>query len=158
MIELLVLMFIIAIITGLGRWATAQRYRRMYEAKRRHDLYYNSLDPNSKYSERKCCGQSCGCHSEEPKETDFKSSGDMQRNNMEYAIGFLSGIVLTMVIFFIYGSIRLKRNKKINEVMDIYSKLQVKSRKKAVTKDNAARVSAMEKAIGLLRGIDETKE
>lgn len=74
-------MFIVAILTGMGRWATAQRYKRMYEEKlkqqRNHDLYYNSLDPNSKYSQRKCCGEDCGCHSKEPKEHDFKSSGDM---------------------------------------------------------------------------------
>ena len=77
---------------------------------------------------------------------------------MEYAIGFLSGILLTMIIFFIYGSKRLKRNKDVEEVMDIYSKLQKKSRTTHMTKDNAARVSAMERAIGLLKGIDETKE
>jgi len=77
---------------------------------------------------------------------------------MEYAIGFLSGIILTMIIFFIYGSKRLKKNKDIDEVMQIYSKLQKKSRAKHMTKDNAARVAAMERAIGLLRGIDETKE
>ena len=77
---------------------------------------------------------------------------------MEYVIGFLLGIVTTMIGFFIYGSIRIKRNKQINEVMDIYSKLQVKSRTKAAAMDNEARVAAMEKAIGILRGTNETKE
>ena len=77
---------------------------------------------------------------------------------MEYVIGFLLGIVTTMIGFFIYGSIRIKRNKQINEVMDIYSKLQVKSRTKAAAMDNEARAAAMEKAIGILRGTNETKE
>mgnify|MGYP001323347442 CR=1 FL=1 len=77
---------------------------------------------------------------------------------MEYVIGFLLGMVTTMIGFFIYGSIRIKRNKQINEVMDIYSKLQVKSRTKAAAMDNEARVAAMEKAIGILRGTNETKE
>ena len=45
--------------------------------KKIHNRYYNSLDPNSKYSERECCGKDCGCHSKEPKDIDFKSSGDM---------------------------------------------------------------------------------
>ncbi len=77
---------------------------------------------------------------------------------MEYVTGFLLGMVTTMIGFFIYGSIRIKRNKQINEVMDIYSKLQVKSRTKAAAMDNEARVAAMEKAIGILRGTNETKE
>ena len=41
-----------------------------------HDLHYNSLDPNSPYSERECKGKSCGCHTDK-KEVDMKSSGDM---------------------------------------------------------------------------------
>ena len=41
-----------------------------------HDLHYNSLDPNSPYSERECKGESCGCHTDK-KEVDMKSSGDM---------------------------------------------------------------------------------
>ena len=84
MIELLLLMFIVAILTGLGRWSTARRYRRKYEEKLKHNRYYNSLDPNSKYSERECCGTDCGCHTNEKKLTkgpngteENWSSGDM---------------------------------------------------------------------------------
>ena len=41
-----------------------------------HDLHYNSLDPDSPYSERECCGADCGCHKDK-KEVDMKSTGDM---------------------------------------------------------------------------------
>ncbi len=45
MIELLILMFVVALITGAGRWATRQRMKRMYE---------------EKYKE--CCGTDCCEH------------------------------------------------------------------------------------------------
>ncbi len=45
MMELLILMFIMAILSGLGRWATKQRFKRMYEEK------YND-----------CCGTDCCNH------------------------------------------------------------------------------------------------
>ena len=31
MIELLVILFVVAIISGLGRWATRERFKRMYK-------------------------------------------------------------------------------------------------------------------------------
>ena len=49
---------------------------RPIEKGQNHDLHYNSLDPDSPYSERECCGESCGCHTDK-KEVDMKSSGDM---------------------------------------------------------------------------------
>ena len=41
-----------------------------------HDLHYNSLDPDSRYSQRDCKGKSCGCYTDK-KDVDMKSSGDM---------------------------------------------------------------------------------
>jgi hypothetical protein len=76
---------------------------------------------------------------------------------MEYTIGFLIGIISTLMFFYIWGSKRMSKNKQIDEVMDIYSKLQTKSRV-FTSHDNEAQVAAMEKAIRLLRGdLDETK-
>ena len=76
---------------------------------------------------------------------------------MEYTIGFLIGIISTLMFFYIWGSNRMSKNKQIDEVMDIYSKLQTKSRV-FTGHDNEAQVAAMEKAIRLLRGdLDETK-
>ena len=80
MIELIIIMFVVAIFGGLSRWATDQRFKRKYKEKltqqRKHDLHYNSLDPRSPYLEKECCGNACGCHTEE-KQVDMKSSGDM---------------------------------------------------------------------------------
>jgi|TARA_B100001094_G_scaffold6164_1_gene5467 hypothetical protein len=75
---------------------------------------------------------------------------------MEYVIGFLLGVISTMIFFYIWGSKKMKRNKDVDEVMNIYSKLQKKSKSAKGIKDNAARVAAMEKAIGILKGNDET--
>ncbi len=76
-IGIIFLLFVVAIISAMSKWATDQKYKRKYEEKlRKHDLHYNSLDPNSPYSERECCGSDCGCHTEE-KVVDMKSSGDM---------------------------------------------------------------------------------
>ena len=45
MIELLVILFVVAIISGLGRWATRERFKRMYK---------------EKYED--CCGTDCCGH------------------------------------------------------------------------------------------------
>ena len=50
MIELFILLFIVSILSGLGRWATDRRYNRKYE---------------EKYKE--CCGTNC-CNHEKLKE------------------------------------------------------------------------------------------
>jgi H+/gluconate symporter-like permease len=76
---------------------------------------------------------------------------------MDYAIGFLIGVISTLTFFYIWGSKRIKRNSQVKEVMDIYSKLQKQSKTKQMVKDNAARVASMEKAIKLLKGHDDTK-
>jgi|TARA_R110001583_G_scaffold45704_1_gene143646 hypothetical protein len=48
MIELIILLFIVSIISGLGKWATDRRYKRKYEEK------YND-----------CCGTGCCNHKED---------------------------------------------------------------------------------------------
>ncbi len=50
MIELIILLFIMSILSGIGRWATKQRFKRMYEEKYRD-----------------CCGTDC-CNHEKLKE------------------------------------------------------------------------------------------
>ena len=47
---------------------------------------------------------------------------------MEYVIGFLLGVISTMIFFYIWGSKKMRRNKDVDEVMNIYSKLQKKSK------------------------------
>ena len=51
MIEILILMIVIALISGAGQWATKSRLKRQYQEK-----YGN------------CCGSNCGCHSDKKKE------------------------------------------------------------------------------------------
>ena len=50
MIEILIILFVIAFFSGLGKWATAQRLKRKYE---------------EQYKD--CCGSNCGCHEENKK-------------------------------------------------------------------------------------------
>ena len=79
---------------------------------------------------------------------------------MEYTIGFLIGIISTLMFFYIWGSKRMSKSKQVDEVMDIYSKMQAKRKENRVFTghDNEAQVAAMEKAIRLLSGdLDETK-
>tara|TARA_R100001377_G_scaffold78697_1_gene56552 strand:- start:416 stop:574 length:159 start_codon:yes stop_codon:yes gene_type:complete len=45
MIGLIVLMLVVALITGAGRWATDRRMKRKYQ---------------EQYKD--CCGTDCGCH------------------------------------------------------------------------------------------------
>ena len=45
MIEMLIILFVVAIISGLGKWATQERFKRMYE---------------EKYKD--CCGGGCCEH------------------------------------------------------------------------------------------------
>ena len=54
---ILFLLFVVAIISGLGRWATQQRFKRMYEEKYRD-----------------CCGTNCCDH--EKKEKGMKNGRD----------------------------------------------------------------------------------
>jgi len=75
----IVLIVTIVLTIIVGRFAISKGQaleRRKQSLKRNHDLHYNSLDTNSEYSQRECCGQDCGCHTEE-KKVDMKSSGDM---------------------------------------------------------------------------------
>ena len=84
---IVILVIVIVLVVIIGRFAISKGQaleRRKQSLKRKHDLHYNSLDPTSKYSERECCGEDCGCHSNKKKltigpsgiEEDW-SSGDM---------------------------------------------------------------------------------
>ena len=75
---------------------------------------------------------------------------------MEYVIGLLSGIIVTLIFFYDWGSKKMKKDKDVEEVINIYSKITKERQSAKSIKDNAARVSAMEKAIGILKGKDET--
>ena len=48
MIELIILLFVVSIISGLARWATDQRYKRKFEQRIR---------------DMECCGEDCCEHS-----------------------------------------------------------------------------------------------
>ena len=83
---IVILVIVLAMVVILGRFAISEGQaleRRKRSLQLKHDRYYNSLDPNSKYSQRKCKGNSCGCRTEEKltigpsgKEENW-SSGDM---------------------------------------------------------------------------------
>ena len=81
----LIITFVLIVIIGKFAISKGQALeRRKQSLKRKHDLYYNSLDTNSEYSQRECCGTDCGCHSKEKKLTigpsgkeENWSSGDM---------------------------------------------------------------------------------
>ena len=83
----MILVIVLAMVVILGKFAISKGQaleRRKRSLKLKHDRYYNSLDTNSKYSLRECCGTDCGCHSKEKKLTkgpsgieENWSSGDM---------------------------------------------------------------------------------
>ena len=84
---IVILVIVLAMVVILGRFAISEGQaleRRKRSLQLKHDRHYNSLDPNSKYSERECCGTECGCHSNKKKLTkgpsgieENWSSGDM---------------------------------------------------------------------------------
>jgi len=52
------------------------QYGRQIDKKQKHNRHYNSLDPDSPYSERECIGKDCGCNTDN-KQVDMNSTGDM---------------------------------------------------------------------------------
>ena len=75
---IVILVIVLAMVVILGRFAIAEGQaleRRKRSLQLKHDRHYNSLDPNSKYSERECCGTGCGCHSKYKKKLTIGPSG-----------------------------------------------------------------------------------
>jgi len=70
----IVLIVTLVLIVIIGKFAISKGQaleRRKRSLKQQHDLHYNSLDKDSEYSQRECCGKDCGCHSEEKKHGDI---------------------------------------------------------------------------------------
>ena len=83
-VTLIIILACVGTMTLMCYLAFVKGPRDLKRDKEIHDRYYNSLDPNSKYSQRECCGKDCGCHSNEKKltkgpsgEEENWSSGDM---------------------------------------------------------------------------------
>ena len=71
----IVLIVTLALVVIIGKFAITKGQaleRRKRSLKQKHDLHYNSLDTNSKYAKQECCGQDCGCHTDEKKHGDTK--------------------------------------------------------------------------------------